>query len=171
VEVRMKTLLEETIEAWTDTREGLIEEVSNFPAAKFDFRPAPEMRSASELASHIVEVSMMMVGELTREDTNFQRAPWPKLLAMYTKDLAGKSGKRELVALLHSTLRDGVKKFRDAGELHMMQLITRFDGEKGTRMAWFNHGIAHEMYHRGQLATYQRLLGIEPALTRRIRGG
>jgi len=27
------------------------------------------------------------------------------------------------------------------------------------------------MYHRGQLATYERLMGIEPALTRMIRGG
>jgi uncharacterized damage-inducible protein DinB len=25
--------------------------------------------------------------------------------------------------------------------------------------------IAHEMYHRGQLTVYERLLGIEPALT------
>ncbi len=51
----------------------------------------------------------------------------------------------------------------------MLQLITRFDGEQGTRLAWLNHGIAQEMYHRGQLVLYQRLMGIEPALTRRIR--
>jgi uncharacterized damage-inducible protein DinB len=29
--------------------------------------------------------------------------------------------------------------------------------------------IAHEMYHRGQLTVYERLLGIEPALTQRFR--
>ena len=53
----------------------------------------------------------------------------------------------------------------------MLQLIERFDGEKGTRLAWLYHGIAQEEYHRGQLALYARLIGIEPALTRRIRGG
>jgi uncharacterized damage-inducible protein DinB len=36
-------------------------------------------------------------------------------------------------------------------------------------LAWLQHGIAQEMYHRGQLVLYERLLGIEPALTRRIR--
>jgi uncharacterized damage-inducible protein DinB len=52
----------------------------------------------------------------------------------------------------------------------MLQLITRFDGTPGTRMAWLHHGIDQEMYHRGQLTLYARLLGIEPALTKRIRG-
>jgi uncharacterized damage-inducible protein DinB len=53
----------------------------------------------------------------------------------------------------------------------MLQTIERFDGKEGTRFAWLQHGIAQEMYHRGQIATYARLIGIEPALTRRIRGG
>ncbi len=53
----------------------------------------------------------------------------------------------------------------------MLQMIRRFDGIPGTRLAWLDHGIAHEMYHRGQLALYARLMGHVPALTQRIRGG
>ena len=41
----------------------------------------------------------------------------------------------------------------------------------GTRLAWMNHGIAHEEYHRGQIALYARLLGRVPALTQKILGG
>jgi uncharacterized damage-inducible protein DinB len=52
----------------------------------------------------------------------------------------------------------------------MLGLINRFDGKAGTRMAWMNHAIAHEEYHRGQLALYARLAGRVPALTQRIRG-
>ena len=52
----------------------------------------------------------------------------------------------------------------------MLQTIRRFDGESGTRLAWMQHGIAHEEYHRGQLALYVRLLGRTPALTRLIEG-
>lgn len=34
----------------------------------------------------------------------------------------------------------------------------------------FRRGFpAHEMYHRGQLTVYERLLGIEPALTQFFR--
>lgn len=167
----MNTLLEEVIEAWEGTRDGIVAEVENIPPNQFEFRPAPESRSVSELVLHIMDVSLMAAGELTREDTNMQRTEWPKLLAMYNKPIAGLKTKGELVSALKSTVRDGVKAFRAAGELHMMQLMTRFDGKRGTKLAWFNHAVAHENYHQGQIATYQRLIGIKPALTKMIEGG
>lgn len=163
--------LEETLEGWRDVRSGLIDEVRNLPAAKFDFRPTPEMRSVRELVQHILEVAMMMTGELTRPDTNFHRAPWPKLLGMYAGAAYRANSKAELVRLLQSQIRKGERRFRAAGELSLYQFIKRFDGKPGTKLAWFHHGIAHEEYHRGQLALYARLLGLVPALTQRIEGG
>lgn len=163
-------LLEEALDGWTDAREGVIEEVENIPADRFDFRPTQEVRSVAELVRHILEVSLMMVGELTREDTDFRRLPWPRLLATYAGDVQQLEAKEELVAALRETLAQGRARFRTVGELHMLQLIERFDGELGTRLAWLHHGIAQEMYHRGQLTTYTRLMGLEPALTRKIRG-
>jgi uncharacterized damage-inducible protein DinB len=166
----MQTLLDEAIEAWEDARGGLIEELENIPANQFDFRPTPETRSVAELAVHIMEVSLMMAGELTREESDFTRAPFPKLIAQYSRGVQKLRTKREILAAMKRTLREGVKAFREAGDLHMLQLILRFDGEKGTRLAWFHHGISQEMYHRGQIVTYQRLMGLTPALTQRIRG-
>jgi uncharacterized damage-inducible protein DinB len=165
-----RSLLDEALEAWRDARLGFLDEVRNIPASQFDFRPAPEARSVRELGVHVLEVAMMMVGELARADTNFQRAPWPKLLAMHARAAYAARTRAEVLELLRTQLADGESRFRDAGELHMLQLITRFDGEPGTRLAWFHHGIAQEEYHRGQLATYARLLGREPALTQSIRG-
>ena len=166
-----RNFLEETLEAWEDVRTGLIDEVRNIPAAKFEFRPTPEVRSVRELVQHILEVAMMMTGELTRPDTNFHRAPWPKLLAMYAAPAYKAHTKQELLDLLKSQLKDAVGKFQQVGELSLYQFIKRFDGKQGTKLAWLHHGIAQEMYHRGQLTLYARLLGLEPALTRRIRGG
>jgi len=166
----LTNLLDEALDAWSDARNGVIDEARNIPARYWDFRPAPEVKNVRELVVHILEVAMMMTGELTREDTNFKRWPWPKLLATYARPAYEAKTRADLLSLLRTQLRDGEKKFRAAGEFHMLQLIERFDGEKGTRLAWFHHGIAQEMYHRGQLATYARLLGIEPALTKRIRG-
>ena len=164
------SLLEETLEGWRSVREGLIEEVENIPAERFDFRPTQEVRSVAELVQHILEVALMMTGELTRPETDFHRAPWPELLDMHASQVKDVTGKAELIDLLRSSLDDSERRFRDAGELAMLQLITRFDGQQGTRLEWLHHGIAQEMYHRGQLTLYARLLGIEPALTRRIRG-
>ncbi len=165
------SLLEETLEAWTDVRQGLIEEVENIPADRFDFRPAPEVKSVAELVQHILEVALMMTGELTRPDTDFRRAPWPELLDLYASHVKVANSKAQLLGLLGSSLAEAELSFREAGELHMLQFITRFDGQVGTRLAWLHHGIAQEMYHRGQLVLYERLMGIEPALTRRIRTG
>lgn len=165
------SVLEEALEAWSDTRLGLIEEVQNIPARSFDFRPAAGVRSIRDQVVHVLEVAMMMTEELTRPETNFQRTSWPDLLRPHTRRAEAARTKAQLVALLRSQLREGEARFRKAGELHMLQFLVRFDGERGTRLAWLHHGIAQEMYHRGQLTLYQRLLGLEPALTRRIRGG
>jgi uncharacterized damage-inducible protein DinB len=166
-----ESLLEETLEAWQGTRQGLIAEVRNIPAGRFTFRPTLQSRSVTELVQHILEVAMMMTGELTRADTNLHRAPWPKLLRLYAKPAWRATTKASLLRLLTAQIREGERKFRRAGELSLLQLITRFDGLPGTKLAWWNHGIAHEEYHRGQLALYARLMDREPALTRLIRGG
>jgi uncharacterized damage-inducible protein DinB len=164
------SLLDEAIEAWEDARNGVISEAENIPAARYDFSPAEGVRSVGELVAHILEVSELMVGELTRGDTDLHRAPWPELLEMHASNVKDLREKDDLLAAAQKTLETGTKRFREAGELHMLQMIKRFDGELGTRLAWMHHGISQEMYHRGQLTLYARLLGIEPALTKRIRG-
>ena len=143
----------------------------NIPADRFDFRPTPQVRTVREQVQHILEVAMMMTGEFTRPDTDLQRAPWPKLLAMYARPAGRAKTKRQLVSLLKSQIRDAEKRFRAQGELALYQFHTRFDGKPGTKLAWVQHGIAQEWYHRGQLALYARLIGLTPALTQRIHGG
>ncbi len=164
------SFLEETLEAWRDAREGLIEEVENLPEEALDFRPTPDVRSVRALLQHVLEVAMMMTGELTRPDTDFRRAPWPELLAQYAQPAYAAETKAALVALLRTQLAEAEERFRACGELALYQFLERFDGRAGTKMQWLHHGIAQEMYHRGQLALYARLLGREPALTRKIRG-
>jgi uncharacterized damage-inducible protein DinB len=165
-----KSLLEEALEAWAYTRQGVIDEVNNIPEKDFGFRPTPKNRSVAELAHHIIESGLMMSGELTRPDGDFQRQDYPDFLKEHAGHIQPTESKKKLLALLKSTHAEGEKKFREAGELLILQYITRFDGLKGTRLAWMNHGISHEEYHRGQLALYARLLGRVPALTQLIMG-
>ncbi len=164
------TLLEETLEAWKYTRDGVTGELRNLPEKDLSFRPAPESRSAMELVRHIIESGLMMAGELSRADGDFQRKSYEGFLHEYGRGVSGWRSRSALIAALRKTHADGERKIRQAGELHMLQHIRRFDGEMGTRLAWMHHGISHEEYHRGQLALYARLLGRVPALTKRILG-
>ncbi len=164
------TPLEEALEAWEGIRHGLRAEVRNVPADRFDFRPAEDARSVAELVRHVLEVGLMMVGELCRPDTDFHRASFRDLVARYDGPVRGLAGKDELLAAIDSTLEDGRRQFRSLGEDGIQDVIARFDGRKGTKVAWMHHGLAHEERHLGQLTVYERLLGLEPALTRRSRG-
>lgn len=165
------SLLEETLEAWEDVRKGVLEEAENIPDERYDYRPSDESRSVAELLRHIVESGLMMTGELGREDGDFSRQSYPEHLEEHAGEVSAEASPKELRELLTLTFAEGAARLRATGELRMLQYIRRFDGLPGTRMAWLNHGIAHEMYHRGQLALYARLMGLVPALTQRIRGG
>lgn len=167
--MKNQTLLEEVIEAWRDARGGVIEEARNIPERQFTFSPAPHTRTVAELLRHIMEVSMMMVEELTRSETDLTARTFAELLEPHSRALSRLKTKRSLLAALDSTLEEGIDRLRQCGDLHLMQAMVRFDGERGTRLTWLHHAISQEMYHRGQLATYQRIMKIEPALTKRIR--
>jgi len=161
-----KTLLEETLEYWYEVRRGLIREVANIPATRFSFRATLESKSITELLQHMLEVSIMTVEELVREDTNFHRAPRSELLHFYAPNISRADSQEAFVNLLVEQFKDADQQLRNAGDLHMMQLITKQDGTKGTRLMLLHDAIAHEMHHRGQLTVCARLLGLEPASTK-----
>lgn len=165
-----RSLLDELVEAWEYTRGGVIAEAEGIPEDRFDYRPTAESRSVAELVVHIVESGSMMAGELTRPDGDFTRQGYAEHIREHAGRIVTDQPKDDLLALLRDSGSAGRDRLREAGELAMLRPIRRFDGARGTRLAWLHHGIEHESYHRGQLALYARLMGQVPALTRAIQG-
>ena len=166
----LDTLLGEALESWEYARHGLLAEAESIPEDQYGFRPAPESRSVAELLAHIIESGRMMAGELSRPDGDFRRQSFAEHLVEHGGPVSAEQSKAELLELLRRSGEEGRRRIREFGEVGMLQRIRRFDGQEGTRLAWMNHGIDHEMYHRGQLALYVRLTGGVPALTRQIHG-
>ena len=164
------SLLDELLTAWAYTREGVIAEIKNLPENALDSAPNPAVRTAREIAQHIIESGLLMSGELSRRDGDFQRKPYLELMREHGRGMPRHRTKAELVTALKRTQADGEKRIRTCGEIGMLQQIRQFNGEPATRLAWMHHGIAHEEYHRGQLALYARLVGRVPALTKLIEG-
>jgi uncharacterized damage-inducible protein DinB len=165
------TLLDEALDAWEDTRKGVLEESRLARGETWDFRPVRGARSFGEIVRHIVESGLLMTGELTRPDGDFTRQAHGEHVREHAGHLEADADRERLLELLSLTFAEGAAALRAAGELHMLQYVRRFDGQRGTRLAWMHHGIAHESYHRGQLASYLRRAGETPALTRRIQAG
>ena len=165
----MPSLLDEMLVAWAYTREGVIAEVRNLPESALGFKPNPAARTAREITQHIVESGLLMSGELSRGDGDFQRKPYPELLKEHGRGVTRHRTQAALLSALKRTHADGARRIRAFGEIGMLQQIRQFSGEPATRLSWMHHGIAHEEYHRGQLALYARLLGHVPALTKLIQ--
>lgn len=165
------TLLEEALEAWEGVRRGVLDEAAVIPDEEYGWRPTEESRSVEGLLRHILESGLMGVGELARADGDFTRQSFPDFVGEYAGDLPDRLTPDELRDHLRMAYAEGAATLRARGDLHMLQTIRRFDGLEGTRLAWLNHHVAHEMYHRGQLALYARQMGHVPALTQRLRGG
>lgn len=163
------TLLEELLIGWRYTRAGVIAELENLPVARLDERPAGLGRSALELAHHIVESGWLMAGELSRPDGDFQRKSYEELVAEHTPHEPAGS-RDDALEQLRRAHEAGDAMLRSAGPDLLQRPIRQFNGVPASRLSWMHHGIAHEEYHRGQLAIYARLLGVTPALTRQILG-
>jgi uncharacterized damage-inducible protein DinB len=170
VSVTTSTLLEEALAGWVFAREGFSAEAQAIPEASWDYRPHPNAKSVQELVVHILQSGEMMVGELTRPNGDFTRQSLEAHFAEHAHGIPEDAAREPLVGLLASRLTEGLERFQAVGEIHMLQRIRQFDGTFATRLSWFQHGIAHEEYHRGQLATYARCLGRVPALTQLIYG-
>lgn len=156
------------IGSWREVRAGLIDEASQIPDDKFSFRAADGMRSVAELLQHLVESQKFLVGEACRPDTNLMRKSFAENIKDYAPNVRDAADKIAILKLLETAMEECESQLREhAGE--MKNTLKRFDGKEMTKLAFMSFAIAHEMYHRGQLTVYERLLGIEPMLTQRFR--
>ena len=160
--------IERVCEQWQDVRNGLIKEVEQISAEQMSFKPATESRTVIELLHHIIESQRMLAGEMCRENTNFQRG-FPALIADHVGNVKEGTTKDAVLDLLRSSQEETNKMVVNFGDANFDQTMTRFDGKQCTKSEMLDLTVAHEMYHRGQLTVYERLLGIEPALTQLFR--
>jgi uncharacterized damage-inducible protein DinB len=156
------------IGSWREVRAGLIDEASQIPADKFSFRAADGMRTVAELLQHLVESQKMLVGEACRSDTNLLRKSFADQIKDYAPTVREANDKNSILKLLATAMDEIEKQMREHAD-ELKNTMKRFDGKEMTKQAFMSFAIAHEMYHRGQLTVYERLLGIEPVLTQRFR--
>ena len=157
--------LDELLATWRDVREGCIEEIARIPEDRLDFRATAEMRSVLEIARHIIEGEQLLVSEICRDDTDIRRVLGAQPDGRAKAATTGEA----LTNLLRASREEAAQQIRQFGEDKIDRLMTGFDGKEISKFSMLSFLVGHEMYHRGQLTVYQRLLGIEPALTERFR--
>ena len=155
------------VNTWKEFRKGLIDEVEQIPDDRFSFRATPETRSIAELLQHIIEVQKMLVGEACRADANMRRQSFADHVNEYAPEVKAVTDKNGLLELLRSSMEVCEASLRSNDDV-LDGEMGGIDGKPVPKLKAVNFAMSHEMYHRGQLTVYERLLNLEPALTRQF---
>jgi uncharacterized damage-inducible protein DinB len=135
---------------WRNVRRLTLKLLDEFPVDSFDFRPAPEIMTVSQLFKHIIQAEIYIRdGFLTDE----WKMPQEMVHNLFEKDMIRdklKLENRKTIALLSEEPDGRFMKVRPTpfGEL---------SGEILIQVA-----IDEEIHHRGNLYTYLRCLGKIP---------
>ena len=161
--------LEELLGVWKEVRAGLITELEQIPAAQFGFQPTPDSRSLAGIIRHVVGAQEFIKGELCRPDTDFQRVPIRELVKKHAAEAHSGGDKEELIGSLREAMESAEAALRAFGEEALRETVQGLDGKTMSKLSFLYLYIPHEMYHRGQITVYERLLRLEPASTAKVR--
>jgi uncharacterized damage-inducible protein DinB len=156
------------IKLWKDARNGLIQEVEKIPEDQMSFRATPETRSIAELVQHVVESQKMLVSETCRENPNLMRQSFADHAKEYGAGVRDVTDKQRLIELLRSSMEAAETAIQSHAD-KWDEPMNSIDGRPTTKGAFLMFAFSHEMYHRGQLTVFERLLNIEPVLTGRFK--
>jgi uncharacterized damage-inducible protein DinB len=159
--------LETVLTSWKTVREDTAQAVEEFPAAELDFKPVDSVMSFREIARHILEASSGIAGLLLAGVDNLAVPDFRALLKQHAhstpQDLDSVGLGRELRLAFEASRAELAARPASffAGE------ITRFDGQRVTRLEMLQMSKEHELTHRSQLFLYLRLKGVVPPTTKR----
>lgn len=159
--------VEHVLDTWKRIRRDTIAAVEEFPAAEFDFRPAPDVDSFGQIARHILNVGDGLTALLLEGEDNFASPERRARMKQYFRDLPPEAGAPELAAALRDSIEERTAALAAQPPEFFAQMITRVDGAPATRLEMLQFIKEHELTHRAQLFMAMRLKGIVPATTRR----
>ena len=136
---------------WKHVSQQLIALAEATPAEKFSWRPAPGVRSTSEVYMHIVDANFYLLS-----------VTGPKMPADLTEDLGQKvTSKPEVIAWLKRSL-EAVRVAHAAETSKDLERKVKIEGRDATVDGMYLRIIVHANEHMGQLIAYARMTGVVP---------
>jgi len=136
---------------WLHVSNQLIALAEATPAEKFAWRPAPGVRSTSEVYMHIVMANFWLLS-----------VTGPKMPPDLKEDAEKTvTSKPEVIAWLKRSL-DAVKQAHVAADPKDMSRKLKVEGHDATVDGMYLRIIVHANEHMGQLVAYARMTGVAP---------
>ena len=148
-------------------REDTAQAVEDFPANELDFKPLADVMSFREIARHILDAGHGLTGMLLDGVDNMAVPEFRQMIGKYVAQLPETADPASLGQALRSAMEQRATQLATRPAEFYAQEITRFDGQKVTRLEMLQMIKEHELTHRAQLFMYLRMKGIVPPTTRR----
>jgi hypothetical protein len=146
----------ETLATWNEEGRKLVAMAEDFPEAKYDYKPSPEMRSFAEQLLHVAAGNAGFVGAV-------QTGKWVEA------DLTRKEfdTKAKVVAQLKKSIADDAALITKIGDAGMMKpMKSPWAPKMVTPMGFWLDAAGHMSEHYGQLVVYYRLNKLVPPESR-----
>jgi uncharacterized damage-inducible protein DinB len=148
---------EEVLQQWNDIGRKLIAMAEDFPDDKYDFKPAPTMRSFAERLIHAAHANEFFTNALRGQ--TMPSMDDPKRDQFRTK--------AEVVGFVKKSFLDGAAAIKAKGDKGMSdQVVDPFSNQQTTIGAFAFGFIEHSGEVYGQLTVYYRLAGLVPPESR-----
>ena len=157
--VRLDVLLD----SWRTVRQDTAQAVEDMPEAEMGFRPTPELMTFREIARHILGSSYALTGVMLDGLDKMERPEVVKRFPPVPEDASASF----LASELRARFDERLPALAAQPPEFYAGMITRFDGQRVTRLEMIQTIKEHELTHRAQLFLYLRLKGIVPVTTRR----
>src|ERR1700680_4475444 len=163
--VRTETVLD----SWKTVRQDTAQAVEDFPATELDFKATPDLMTFGELARHVLDAGHALSGMLIDGVDNLAlpKPQFYEMIGKYRPQLPERLDAATLASELRKSVETQTAVLSTKGEDFFCGMITRFDGQRVTRLEMLQFIKEHELTHRSQMFMYLRLKGIVPATTRR----
>jgi uncharacterized damage-inducible protein DinB len=158
--------------AFRTVRNNTIKIAEEIPENKYEVRAAPDTRSIGQTLTHIALGSGFQHHVHSNKVTDLKTVNFPELFQKVMAEEGRPRTKAEIVALL-KTEGDKFASFLDGlSPAFLEERVAMPPGADPASKSRFEMLLSpkeHEMHHRGQLMTLERMIGLVPHLTRQMQ--
>jgi uncharacterized damage-inducible protein DinB len=158
--------------AFRTVRENTIKIAEEIPENKYDVRPAPDTRTVAQTLAHIAVATSFQSHVHKNKISDMKTVNFGELFQKFTAEENRPRSKAELIAFLKSEGDTFASFLESLPESTLAEQVTMGPGMTPATKSRFEMLLGskeHEMHHRAQLMTLQRIIGQVPHLTRQMQ--
>ena len=158
--------------AFRTVRKNTIQIAEDIPANKYDFRAAPETRSIGQTLVHIAISTGFPLHIHSNKISDMKTVKFQELFQKFGSEEAKPRDKAQIIALLKTEGEKFASYLESLPESFLVEQVTMPPGAEPatrSRLEMLLSPKEHEMHHRGQLMTFERMVGVVPHLTREMQ--